>query len=85
MIYNLFYFKFAINLIDYFRAVCRKKKTWPLNVTFLCKFLYKIAIKSVKRTFLRKIQQEKRSKDLILPKFQTNLGKTICTERMKAH
>ena len=50
MIYNIFYFKCAINLNDNFRITWRKAKICPLNITVLYKFFYGITTRSTKRS-----------------------------------
>ena len=55
MIYNFFYLKCGITRNENCMIICRKTNMSPLNKIFLRKFLYRIAIKSMKSFFLQKI------------------------------
>ena len=60
-------------------------KIFPHNITFLHKCLCRIAIKSMKRLFFKKILQEIGSKYLILLKFEPKVRNIAHLERRKAH
>ena len=84
MIYNFFYFKEAINLIDNCGIIYKKIKTCPINI-FLHNSLYRISIKTLKSLLLQKNVTRKMIKISYSPKFEPNIGEVAYSERTKAH
>ena len=81
MIYNFFYFKCTINLNENFRKTCRKTKMCPFNLSFLCKFLYRITTRSRKSLLLQNYLTKKISKCLRVVRFKPNVRKTAHPEK----
>ena len=61
-IFNFFYFKCTIDLIDNIKITCRKSKMCLLNITFLHKLFYRITTRITKSLFLHKTLARKKSK-----------------------
>ena len=75
MIYNLFYFKCAINLNGNKRITCGKAKMCLFNITFLRKLLYRFTTSSTKSLFLRKNLTRKKIKTSTSPQISPKCRK----------
>ena len=81
MIDSIFYFKCAINLNETSRITCKKTKMRPLNTTFYINVCIEFPQGVQKTCFYTIIEQEERSKHLLLFTFKPNAGKTADTEK----
>ena len=80
-----FCFKYAINVNDNYRVYFRKTKTSILQIKFLQKLLYRIAIKKMKRLFYQKTLARKIIKKSYSPQIWAKGRKNCLPWKKKMH